>query len=244
MPITHKSDGNIREQVISYLERNRNNNPDYKVIDIGGARNPWCDKYVDTYVDLNMIKTSKKIITGDINEDKVWEEAGQSQFDFSICTHTLEDIRRSDFVIDKLFSISKAGFIAMPNKHSELSCIESHYWVGYHHHRWIFNLLENDKLRIVPKLPVTNYFIKSNRLIHLIGKINSDLISAILKRNFHRGPAAPGIEWINKQKVSGELELGFIWKTSFDYEFANNDYLGRDMFAVVQFYREKLKDGL
>jgi hypothetical protein len=132
----------------------------------------------------------------------------------------------------------------MPNKHTELSCIESVYWVGYYHHRWIFTLLENDKLLIVAKLPLTNYFIKSNRLIHKIGKINSDLISTTLKRKFHRGPAVSNIEWIKKNKVSGELELGFIWETSFDYEFANNDYLGSNMFEAAKLYKEKLKEGL
>lgn len=244
MPIIHKSDGNIREQVISYLERNKNSNPDYKVIDVGGARNPWCDKYVDAYIDLKRCETSKKVFIGNINEDKVWEEVGHFQYDFSICTHTLEDIRSPDFVIRKLISISKAGFISMPNKHTELSNIESVYWVGCYHHRWIFTLLENGKLLIIAKLPLTNYFVKSNRLIHKIGKINSDLIATILKKLFLRCPAVPGIEWIQKEKVSGDFELGFIWETNFDYEFAKNDYLGNNMFEAAQFYREQLKEGL
>ena len=123
MPIIHKSDENIREQVISYLEKKKNNNPDYRVIDVGGAKNPWCDKYVDAYIDINRFETSKKMFIGDINEDKVWEVAEPFQYDFSICTHTLEDIRSPDFVISRLLSISKAGFISMPNKHTELSCI-------------------------------------------------------------------------------------------------------------------------
>lgn len=243
MPIILKSDENLRGQVLQYLEKKKADNPQYKVIDIGGARNPWCDKYVDAYIDIKSFKTSKKIFIGNINEDGVWNEVKKFQFDFSICTHTLEDIRRPDFVINKLISISKAGFIAMPNKHSELSCIESVYWVGYYHHRWIFTLLENDKLRIVAKMPIANYFIKSNCLIHKLGKIKIDLIAEILKK-FYRGPGGPGIEWINKKKVSGELELGFIWETSFDYEFINNDYAGDTMFEAAKLYREKLKEGL
>jgi hypothetical protein len=199
---------------------------------------------VDAYIDLNRGGTSKKMFIGDINEDKVWEEAGHFQYDFSICTHTLEDIRSPDFVIRKLNSISKAGFISMPNKHTELSCIESVYWVGYYHHRWIFTLLENDKLLIVAKLPLTNYFIKSNRLIHKIGRINSDLIAAILKRKFLRCPAVPSIEWIQKKKLSVNFELGFIWEGNFDYEFAKDDYLATNMFEAAQFYRSQLKEGL
>jgi hypothetical protein len=243
MTIILKSDENIREQVIHYLEKNKYKNPNYKVIDIGGARNPWCDKYVDAYVDIKSFKTSKEIFIGNINEDGVWNEVKKFQFDFSICTHTLEDIRRPDFVIGKLISISRAGFISMPNKHTELSCIESAYWVGYRHHRWIFTISENDTLRIVAKLPLTNYFIKSNRLVHALGRIKIDLIAEILKR-IRRGPGGPGIEWINKKKVSGKFELGFIWEEGFDYEFMNNDYAGHSMFEEAKLYREELKKGL
>jgi hypothetical protein len=243
MPIIRKSDENIREEVIEYLEKNKGNNPSYKVIDVGGGKNPWCDKYVDAYIDIKDFKTSKKIFIGNINEEDVWNKVEQPQFDFSICTHTLEDIRRPDFVIRKLISISKAGFIAMPNKHSELSCVESLYWVGYFHHRWIFTLLDNDKLRIVPKLPITNYFIKSNYIIHMLGKIKIDMIAEILKK-IHRGPGGSNIEWINKKKVSGDFELGFIWEKSFDYEFLNNDYAGDTLFEGAKLYREKLKEGL
>lgn len=244
MPIILKSNENIREQVIRYLEKNKRDNPGYKVIDVGGSKNPWCEKYVDAYIDLNGCESTKKMFLGDINEDKVWKEAGRFQYDFSICTHTLEDIRSPEFVIRKLISISKAGFISMPNKHTELSCIESVYWIGYCHHRWIFTLLENDKLLIIAKLPLTNYFIKSNRLIHKIGKINSDLIATILKKKFLRCPAVSGIEWIQKKKISGDFELGFIWEANFDYEFAHYDYLGNNMFEIAQFYRNQLKDGL
>lgn len=127
MPIILKSDENIREQVIRYLKDKKNHNPGYRVIDVGGRRNSWCNEYVDAYVDIQPFKTSKKLFVGNINEVEVWNEIRKFQFDFSICTHTLEDIRRPDFGISNLISVSKAGFIATPNKHTELSCIESVY---------------------------------------------------------------------------------------------------------------------
>lgn len=241
MPIILKSDENLRGQVLQYLEKKKAGNPQYKVIDVGGARNPWCNKYVDAYIDIKSFKTSKKIFIGNINEDEVWNEVKKFQFDFSICTHILEDIRRPDFVINKLFSISKAGFIAMPNKHTELSCIESAYWVGYCHHRWIFTLLENDTLGILAKLPVTNYFTKSNRFAHKLGRIN---LIAEIQRRFRRVPGGPGIGWIDKKKVSRRFELGFIWEQNFDFKFFNGDYAGDNVFEAAQLYREKLKDGL
>jgi hypothetical protein len=42
----------MRSEVISYLTQKRRNNSNYRVIDIGGANNPWCDEFVDAYVDI------------------------------------------------------------------------------------------------------------------------------------------------------------------------------------------------
>lgn len=241
MALIIKSDENIRNFVIDFLHKEKTLNPHYQVVDVGGAKNTWCDEYVNAYVDIKPVETSKKVFIGDINDDLVWEEVHKFHFDFSICTHTLEDIRRPDFVIDKLFTVSKAGFIAVPNKHTELSCIESIYWIGYSHHRWIFTLLTNDTLCMVAKMPVTNYFIKSNWFAHLLGKIK--LIDQIQCR-LNRKPGGPGIEWIKKTKVSGKYELGFIWTEGFDYRFINNDYAGDNIYEAAQLYREQLEEGL
>lgn len=84
---------------------------------------------------------------------------------------------------------------------------------------------------------------KSNRLIHKLGFLNIDLIEEI-QHKLHRGPGGSGVKWINKKKVSGEFELGFIWETSFEYEFINNDYAGDTLFELARLYREELKHGI
>lgn len=242
MPIIKKSDETIRSAVLQYLSDKRGSNPDYRVIDIGGARNPWCDQYVDAYADINPLKSSKEVFSGDINEADVWKEISRHRWDFSICTHTLEDIRSPHFVLRKLMEISKAGFIAVPNKHTELHSIRSHCYVGYSHHRWIFTINGDDCLMIIAKWPCTSYFTGSKALLHLLGKIP---FLAKVERALGFRPGGGSLTWLNKNKVDPErFELGFLWENAFDFKFINNDYAGDNEVELMNLYRHQLKDGL
>jgi len=243
MSIIEKSDENIRGMVLEYLAEKKRQNPRYRVIDVGGGANPWCDKYVDAYVDMYPFKTDKQLFLGDINMQPVWEAIGREKFDFSICTHTLEDIWNPVYVIGKLVSLTGAGFISMPNKHSEMSCVESVYWIGYCHHRWVFSISENDVLRIFPKLPLTSYFSVAHRLAHFLGALDSGLISGLM-RKIKRMPVASGIKWVKKEKTIPGKELGFIWEGGFKYEFANGGSIGRNVFEAARLYTDELENGI
>lgn len=65
-------------------------------------------------------------------------------FDFSICSHTLEDIRDPLYVYSELIRVSKRGYIEVPSRLIE-SCrgIESDSIVGLSHHRWLVDISDN-----------------------------------------------------------------------------------------------------
>lgn len=59
-------------------------------------------------------------------------------FDFSICSHVLEDIRDPVFVCSELMRVSKAGYIETPSRLVEQTMgVESETYPGYCHHRWL-----------------------------------------------------------------------------------------------------------
>jgi hypothetical protein len=61
-------------------------------------------------------------------------------FDFSICSHTLEDVRDPLFVCSELIRVSKQGYIETPSRLAE-TCRgwENDRIAGLNHHRWLID---------------------------------------------------------------------------------------------------------
>ena len=144
-----------------------------RVINIGAShsQNDWAEKYTTHFVDIvkpteaNQGLNSKISFYGDICEPEIWEEIlldveKNGKFDFSICTHVLEDVVNPHYVCRMLGKISKHGYITTPSKFAELKRREDE-WRGYFHHRWIFNI-ENKGVMAYPKLNALEYIIALN----------------------------------------------------------------------------------
>jgi hypothetical protein len=85
----------------------------------------------------------------DICAREPWPFADR-QFDFSVCSHTLEDVRDPVFVCSELIRVSKAGYIEVPSRLEEQSYGFQGPWVGWGHHHWLIDL-EGDELTFVFK---------------------------------------------------------------------------------------------
>ena len=74
-----------------------------RVIDIGGA-NSFANDFLDCIIDIRQPQASaKNIFVGDMNFPEFWEPILEyvkvnGKWDYSICTHTLEDITSPVFV--------------------------------------------------------------------------------------------------------------------------------------------------
>ena len=85
-------------EVINYIKDIKNTNKNYKVIDIGASLNAWTDSITDATIDIIENPNKNKLhFLGNLNYFEVWENIldyvnENGKFDFSICTHTLEDI--------------------------------------------------------------------------------------------------------------------------------------------------------
>lgn len=146
-----------------------------RVLDIGYSSNTWSSSFVTHYIDINKSDTDKKMFKGDINMPFVWEEIQKDVekngiFDFTICTHTLEDIINPYYVTLMLEKYSNAGFIAVPSKYEEFKRNINGSYMGYIHHRYIFNK-ENDEFIAYPKL---NFIETDDRFFKISEKSNFD----------------------------------------------------------------------
>lgn len=150
-----------RDFAIEHINELKSKNPNLRVVDVGGGICSWSDHVTDI-VDIFIVPGSKEILEKqrpnvnihamDINNPNNWDHILEDvekngKFDFSICTHTLEDIPYPNLVCDMLMKISKAGIIAVPSKYAEYLRFERQYGIsgyrGFFHHKWIYSL-KND----------------------------------------------------------------------------------------------------
>jgi len=63
------------------------------------------------------------------------------QFDFAICSHTLEDLRDPVWVCSELSRVARAGYVEVPSRTEELTYGIHGPWVGWAHHRWLVDVM-------------------------------------------------------------------------------------------------------
>jgi hypothetical protein len=123
------------------------------VLDVGGGAAPF--ERADWVIDLQPYAarssygaepdpaserfSAETWVTRDICEREPWPFADH-QFDFSICSHTLEDVRDPLFVCSELIRVSRAGYIETPSRLEEQAYGFQGPWAGWGHHRWLVDL--------------------------------------------------------------------------------------------------------
>ncbi len=95
---------------------------------------------------------------GDICVPEVWRRFGDKEFDFVICSHTLEDVRDPIFVCKQLNRVAMAGYIETPSRFRECARVSADdIYPGWEHHRWIIDVID-DSLVFTAKLAWTSLF--------------------------------------------------------------------------------------
>lgn len=163
---------------------------DAKVLDVGAAAAPTrrANYVIDIasyeQVRFNVAKgpgkirfSSENYIQFDVCSREKWPFPDKF-FDFSICSHLLEDVRDPLWVCSELIRVSKAGYIETPSRLYETSFgIEVKGLAGASHHHWIVEVV-NDCLRFTFKyffvhIPFVNRtpkqkMLKSNSILQIL----------------------------------------------------------------------------
>lgn len=147
-----------RQLILNRLLECKRQNPTYKVLDVGGHMNNWSEPVADVYVDL--WATRPQDFRFNICEESEWQPLldhvhTHGKFDYVICTHTLEDVRNPACALRMLPRVAHAGVITMPTVQVEITHVESPHWLGYIHHRHMFDC-QNHMLTFAPKLQLLN----------------------------------------------------------------------------------------
>ncbi len=75
----------------------------------------------------------------DVCSHEPWPFA-DGQFDFAVCSHTLEDLRDPVRVCEELSRVAKAGYVEVPSRLEEQSPMADQPGVGWSHHRWLIDV--------------------------------------------------------------------------------------------------------
>jgi hypothetical protein len=119
------------------------------VLDVGGWASPW--PRADWVIDLLPHATrglygdegegperftADTWAVRDICDHTPWPFA-DDQFDFAVCSHTLEDIRDPVWVCAELGRVARAGYVETPSRLEEQSLGVVGPFVGWSHHHWL-----------------------------------------------------------------------------------------------------------
>ncbi len=124
--------------------------PDALVLDVGGGARPF--HRADWVLDILPFQARGQLgsngdpagrrfrpetwVQRDICDREPWP-FGDGQFDFAVCSHTLEDVRDPVWVCAELRRVAAAGYIEVPSLREELTHGIQGQWVGWGHHRWL-----------------------------------------------------------------------------------------------------------
>jgi hypothetical protein len=142
----------------------------YKTIDIGASAQFWsypeC-KFVADIVEIQ--EEGVKFFNFNIQNKDTWGELlsyveEHGKFDFSICSHTLEDVLTPVDLLNLLPKISKRGYIAIPSKFDEFSFLWNNKYRGNAHHKQIIDV-KDDMICIYPKYPFIEVYDESDEIL-------------------------------------------------------------------------------
>jgi hypothetical protein len=145
-------------------------NNNYKTIDIGASLQFW--SYPECKFVADIVKIEKegvKFFDFNIQNKETWFDlltyvGINGKFDYSICSHTLEDVITPTDLLELLPKISKRGYIAVPSKFDELSFLWNNKYRGNAHHKQIIDMKDNI-VCIYPKYPFLEVFDESDEIL-------------------------------------------------------------------------------
>ena len=137
-----------------------------KILDVGGSMKQHREINIDTLVDIirpedapygrSKLK-AKNFVRLDITREKF--PFKDKEFDFCICTHTLEDLTTPFLAIDEMSRVAKRGLIITPSMGFDMVFSHLNFtdWLtgarrvpGLGHHKWFFSN-KSGKMAIIPK---------------------------------------------------------------------------------------------
>lgn len=197
--------------LMEWLKAQKARCPDFSVIDVGAAANPWSGEVLDATMDMGDCAVAPLHFRGNFNDSRSWDAvlrhvAKHGRFSYCICSHTLEDLAYPAMALEMLPRIAEAGYICVPSRFLESLRPEGPYR-GFIHHRWILDNV-GDELVLTPKLPLVEYMALKDEP-----------------------------QWPDRRD---RFEFQMYWRGAISFTPMNGDYMGPNRQAVIGMFSEFL----
>lgn len=143
-------------------------NDSHQVLDVGGWIKPLTR--ADYVIDVMPYNTRAQHGCDGIGKERFTEQTwvqrdicarepwpfADKQFDYAVCSHTLEDVRDPIWVCSELNRVAKGGYIEVPSRLDEQTMgVQGGPWVGWGHHHWFIDIVDG-QIDFVFKTHVVN----------------------------------------------------------------------------------------
>jgi len=161
----YSNNGHHHQFVKDYILKNK-----YTSIDVGASLRYWsypeCKIIADAYpVEYKDITHFNINIEDTSHWSKIYDYIKiNGKFDFSICSHTMEDVFNPIELASHLCNISKQGYVAIPSKFNEFKKLYNNKYRGNGHHKQFFDIVD-DNLIIFPKFSWIETDDRSNKIL-------------------------------------------------------------------------------
>jgi len=201
-----------------------------RILDVGGGKNSWLGDLVTDVIDIKPTEIANGISLhlGDVQSENTWSFP-EKHFDFISCTHTLEDIRDPQRVVEFISKFGKSGFLSVPNRHTEVSLIEGLTWLGNYHHRWMFSVdsagqfLATARWHYLNPLAQNPLLRSLARTAALPSKRLRAAVDQIFPKVIFNGYRKELVADYTKSEFP---ELGLLWNDDVELRYFNDDWSG------------------
>lgn len=139
----------------------------YKILDVGGSMNQHDMIKVHTLVDIIRPEeapygtsqlVARNFVQLDITKDKL--PFNDNEFDFVMCTQTIEDLYNPFLILDEMSRVGKRGLIISPSMGADMvfTPLDFTDWLtgarrmpGHAHHKWLL-MIDKKRLNLIPKV--------------------------------------------------------------------------------------------
>ncbi|MET3664752.1 hypothetical protein ABIC66_001356 [Caulobacter sp. 1776] len=143
--------------LVAHLRARKAQNPDFRVLLIGGGPAGWPGDLRDAVLGGDSVAFPGDLSDPDTYRAILAHVAREGRFDYAVAPHVLQTLARPSVLLERLPLVAEVGWITTPSRYLEALKPEGEHR-GFAHHRWGVDL-DQGTLVLAPKTPLIEHMV-------------------------------------------------------------------------------------